>query len=148
MHRNLAFNLKRRVRSAHYRALRLIHGKHSRDQLDQLSMRASPDEFADFIIAKTAARIINESRPKRLSESITSHSYSERRRPHQVFFYDASIRRIGRQCLKNRLHTISKHMNFEWTICDRDALRVGLKKCFFKYYRFNENQIQVGCFLT
>ncbi len=44
LHRGLGFKLKQKIRSAHYRAMRVILGQHlSRDELDETGCRASPD---------------------------------------------------------------------------------------------------------
>ncbi len=134
-HKQLSYGLKRKIKSAHYRALRFVYGKASHEDLDILSGRASPEEYSDFITAKMAARIINEQNPVRLHDSLVKNCYSERRIHERVFFFDNSHRKIGKQCLRNRLQTISRQMKFSWTSCDRDTLRIGLKKCFFKYYK-------------
>jgi len=47
-HKHLSFNLKQRIRSTHYKALRITYGrKLSRDQIDQKSTRATPDEWSN-----------------------------------------------------------------------------------------------------
>jgi len=135
-HRHLAFHLKRKIRTAHYRALRLVYGKdNSRDSLDQLSQRASPDEWSNYVVAKLLARMVISGSPVRLCDDILANSYSERRQHGRLFFYDSSKRKIGRQCLRNRIHNITRQMKFEWTTVSISALRCHLKKCFFNYYR-------------
>ena len=133
-HRHLAFHLKQKIRSAHYRALRLVHGDKSREQLDQEGKRATPDELANFAVAKLISRMVHLQAPTRLLASSLMNSYSVRRQPGRLFFYDASARKIGRQCLKNRLGCISKQMKFNWTMAkNSDVIRVNLKRCFFSY---------------
>ncbi len=135
-HRNLGFHLKKKIRSAHYRALRLVYGDHlSRDDLDNVGQRATPDELADYSIAKMIAKMCILEAPKRLLMTTLQNSYSERRKPGRLMFYDDSSRMIGRQRLKNRLKCVSKHMKFEWLHCDVNGLRPKLKKCFFNYSR-------------
>lgn len=132
-HRNLAFHLKQKIRSAHYRALRLIHGEKTRDQLDMEGKRATPDEWANYAAAKLLVKMVQGSTPTRLLEDTLQNSYSERRQPGRLFFYDASSKKIGRQCFKNRLSCVSKQMKFDWLVTERGALRTSLKKCFFSY---------------
>jgi hypothetical protein len=135
-HRNLPFKLKQRLRSAHYRALRLIYGREkSREELDVLSARATPDEMSDYSIAKFAARMFLQGSPKRLLESTQRTSYTTKRMTGRLLFYDDSTKKIGRQCLRNRLQCVSKHMKFDWLNCEVSSLRVNLKKSFFKYYQ-------------
>jgi hypothetical protein len=132
-HRGLGFNLKRKIRSAHYRALRVIYGDITRDELDQRSERATPDEWADYCLAKMAAKMMILMTPERLFETTLPNSFSETRQPGRVFFFDSSVRKIGRQRLINRLPQIAKRMDFRWLECSVQGLRPKLKKCFFKY---------------
>lgn len=134
-HRHLPFHLKQKIRSAHYRALRVIYGEASRQHLDLIGGRATPDEWADYSLAKLAARMVRLGSPVRLLEQTVKNSYSERRQHGRIFFYDSSVRKIGKQCLKNRLQCISRQMKFEWLNVDLSTLRPNLKKCFFKYAR-------------
>ncbi len=133
-HRHLSFKLKKRIRSAHYRALRLLYGKEkSRDDLDGISERATPDEMSDYSTAKLIAKMYLNDAPSRLLKKTMNNAYQITRKPGQMFFYDTSVRKIGRQCLANRLPCIAKQMKFKWLECEVCSLRVNLKKCFFKY---------------
>ncbi len=133
-HRNLSFKLKQRLRSAHYRALRLVFGKEkSRTELDVMSKRATPDEMADYSLAKMVSKMCISGQPQRLLSETMSNSYSVLRSPGRMFFYDNSKLKIGRQCLKNRLSCVTKQMKFNWLECEVKSLRPKLKKCFFKY---------------
>ena len=135
-HRHLGFHLKQKIRSAHYRALRTIFGKtHSRETLDSVSERASPDEWSQYALAKMFAGIINAKAPVRLLESINANSYTERRQPGRMFVFDRSFKKIGRQSINNRLNAVSKQMKFSWMNMNKDCLRTNLKKSFFKYYK-------------
>jgi len=134
LHRNLSFSLKQRIRSVHYRALRLVHGRtRTRAEIDQISQRATPDKWADYSLAKQLITIVNNCQPSRLYDMILSQSYLERRTPGQLFTYDASIKRIGRQTLSNRLALVSKVIKFPWLDITTDEMRRNLKKTFFKY---------------
>ncbi len=135
-HKHLAFHLKQKVRSCHYRALRLLHGQnYSRQDLDDISERANPDEYADYVLAKTAAKITIAKEPLVLHDIITSNSYTERRKEGRLLFFDASVKKIGKQSFRNRLQNVSKKMNFKWLECSVPSLRNRLKDCFFHYIK-------------
>jgi hypothetical protein len=142
-HKNLAFQLKQKIRSAHYRALRLIkkNPMTSRDELDQTCGRATPDEWADYVLAKMAAMTIIRGSPSRLFDDLMANSYTERRQDGRMFFFDGSKKKIGRQSIRNRLSVLSKQMKFKWLHTSTSALRPNLKKCFFQYVK-NSDTIQ------
>lgn len=136
LHRHLSFHLKKKLRSAHYRALRLVYGKEkSRDDLDKMSGRANPDEWSYYVLGKLLAKMVNSAQPVRLLTRTLMNSYYERRQENRMFFYDDSSRMIGRQILCNRLQMIARRMNFGWIGMKDDPLRINLKKSFFSYYR-------------
>jgi len=133
VHRGLSFHFKRMVRSVHYKALRILHGNHSRDTLDQLSERASPDEWVNYGVAKLAMMCILNQASSRL---LIAKSCQERRQPGKMFFYDTSLRKIGKQCISNRLTQLLRCAKFDWLLSpSKDFLRRNLKSLFFKYYR-------------
>lgn len=134
-HRHLSFHLKQKVRSAHYRALRVIHGSKTRSELDAIGLRATPDELSDYSIGKLLAKMLITSEPARLKRETLQNAYSLRRQPERLFFFDGSKRKIGRQCIKNRLNCISKQMKFNWLSASVGSLRSSLKKCFFSYIK-------------
>ncbi len=128
-HRHLAYHLRQKVFSAHYRALRLIYGNRTRDQLDREGKRATPDEVSNFSTAKLLSRMVQLQAPTRLLANTMMNSYSISRQPGRLFFYDSSAKKIGRQCLKNRLSYVSKQMKFKWLEAkNSDVLRINLKK--------------------
>ncbi len=134
LHKHLSFHLKQKVRSAHYRALRLIYGQQlTRDELDDVSQRSTPDEWSDYSIAKMVSTMVITGAPSRLRQSVMENSYAEGRKEGQLFFYDTSQRKIGRQRLKNRLTVVCRQMKFEWMNSMIESLRPKLKTCFFKY---------------
>ncbi len=132
-HRHLSFHLKQKIRSAHYRALRLIHGDRDRLELDMIGQRATPDEWANYAVGKMMARMVLLQSPARLLTEIIQNSYSERRQENRLLFFDSSASKIGRQCIKNRLGCLAKQMKFDWLNADPNTLRPQLKKCFFAY---------------
>lgn len=138
LHRHLGFQLKLKIRSAHYRALRVIHGQErSRSELDAISNRATPDEYADFILAKMIIKMVRSGSPKRLLDSTLQNAYTLRRQEGQMFFYDSSAKKIGRQRFCNRLQCVSKQIKFKWTFDEPKCFKNKLKSCFFNYFNIS-----------
>jgi len=137
LHKHLSFYLKRKVRSVHYKALRIIYGKNrSRDELDQMSERATPDEWSDFVVAKQFINIVRTGQPRRLYSDLISQSFIERRSPNMLLVYDTSLKKIGCQAFPNRLNVISRCIKFPWlSSISKDQIRINLKKTFFGYAR-------------
>jgi hypothetical protein len=130
-HKHLSFHLKQKIRACHYRALRLLYGSDpSRDQLDILSERAMPDEYSDYLLAKTMAKICISGYPTRLHDIAMPNSYTERRKENRLFFFDNSAKKLGKQSFKNRLQHVSKLMKFEWLLCNVHSLRPKLQTIF------------------
>ncbi len=106
LHKNLSFSLKQKVRSCHYRALRMLLSSSSkmtsRSEIDILTQRASPDELSNYTLAKFATRMVQNQRSKRLHDTTMTNSYSQSRQPGRLFFYDNSKRKIGRQCVRKQ----------------------------------------------
>lgn len=144
-HRHLSFAFKQRLRSLHYKALKVVYGPRSRDELDQISNRATPDEWVDYSLAKLMINCFNTCLPTSLHQCLSSQSYTERRQMGKIFTYDSSHRRVGRQALANRLSVISRKINFSWLNQNLNphALRIKLKSVFFKYYKpqFSEREV-------
>ncbi len=133
LHQNLGFHLKRRIHSAHYRALRLVFGEDSRQNLDKKCKRASPDEWSNYCLAKMTAMMMIKGYPSRLLQTVATNSYVEGRQRGRMFFFDSSKRKIGRQCIRNRLQFVTRQMRFEWLNTPLTQLRPRLKECFFDY---------------
>jgi hypothetical protein len=76
-HKQLGFHLKQKIRSCHYRALGVICGNLTRSDLNAISERAPPEDYADFSIAKIIAKIIIVGSPSRLHDSIRENGYTE-----------------------------------------------------------------------
>ena len=134
-HRGLSFHLKHKIKSAHYRAMRVIYGNLGREELDEIGRRATPDEWSNYALGKFLAKMIITTSPGRLCKSSVVNAYSVRRQPGRLMFFDSSTRKIGRQALKNRVTPIANQMKFKWLHSDLDSLRPRLKKCFFSYCR-------------
>jgi len=129
-HPRLKFHLKRRIRALHYKAMRTIYGRDMRkEDLDKL--RATPDQMACFMVGKLVANIVTTERPLRLFGQLQGNSFYQRRDPWRAQFYDTSVMKIGKQCLKNRVSKISECMKCDWLLMSKDQLRINLKKLFF-----------------
>jgi hypothetical protein len=120
----------------------VIHGQQkSREDLDKVSNRATPDEYADFNLAKMIVKMVRSGSPSRLLKTTLAGSYVERRQPGKLFFFDESKRKIGRQRFCNRLQCVTKQMKFNWTDTDIKSFKNPLKKCYFNYFRTNASVI-------
>jgi len=128
-HQHLAFHLKRRVRSIHYKVMRLVYGKSlSRSELD--CYRGTLDVMSNFNLAKQMCNIINSDLPSRIYGSLVGNLYFVRRHPNRGLFYDCRERRVGKQILKNKLTNVSKCLKFDWLIQSKDYVRINLKRTF------------------
>jgi len=131
-HPHLAFDLKRRVRAAHYRAMRLVYGTmKSRAELNLL--RATPDEMALFNCAKLLTNVCNTGLPNRLATQLDENCFYERRYPWRLQFFDSSIRKIGKQCFKNRLSQVARMLKFDWLILSRTEICNRIKSCILPH---------------
>jgi len=131
-HPQLGFELKRRVRALHYKAMRVIYGKdRSREVLNKL--RAPPDEMTNYLVAKTLINIMNTRYPSRLYGQLLGNSFHERRLPWRTQFYDASVRKIGKQSLRNRVTQIARCLRYDWRLMTKEENRRMLKRIFLPY---------------
>ena len=134
----LSFRDKARIRSVHYKIIRLLEGDIkcvvSRHILDEWSRRATPDQWSDYCVSKTFIGILNNRLPTRINESITAQCYKRHRDFDRWLSYDKSVRKIGRQSFCNRLTEISSKLDFDWINLSKDAIRTNLKRLFFPYF--------------
>jgi hypothetical protein len=124
-----------RINSAHYRALRAAIGDHrkrvkkKRVDLDKECRRASPQEWAKYIIASTVIKLYDRS-DTNIANVLRTSAYINDRNPYKAKFIDTSRLQIGRQSLPNRIGAIFSKITFDWVnqqLSD-DAIRVRLKK--------------------
>jgi len=133
---NLNYQSWKKLSSQHYRAIRAAVRDHRRKLprglLDIISKRAPPRQWAKYVNASTAIKLINTSNT-RIADSLRSNMYINDRKPHMGTFIDKSKLKTGRQSLSNRLHCM-KSLTFDW-IGDHsdDYIRRNLKKTFFTY---------------
>jgi len=114
-HQHLAFHLKRRVRSIHYKAIRLVYGK-SLPRSELNCYRGTPDVMSNYNLAKQMCNIVNSGLPSRMYGSLVGNLYFERR--------------VGKQILKNRLTNVSKCLKSDWLMQPKDYVRNNLKRTF------------------
>ncbi len=128
------------LNKAHYRALRVVTRDFRREKskrvLDEECKRATPRQWGHYVVASTAASIMQNQEPSLLFELITGNSTWNDRKPGRRDFYDTSRLRVGRQSLQNRLREPFRMMRGDWygTGLTKDAIRVRMKESFFPYY--------------
>ncbi len=135
----------RLLNKAHYRALRIVTRDYKREtprtQLDEECKRATPRQWGHYVVASTAANILQNREPSLLFDLISENSTWNDRNPGYRTFYDASRLRIGRQAIQNRLKEPFLRIKREWyaTGLTRDTIRIRMKEAFFPYYKRNDN---------
>jgi hypothetical protein len=126
----------KRLNSAHYRALRAVVGFHvrKRSEIDLMTKRAKPPEWARYSIASTVIKLYNSS-DTNIAKTLRSSAYVNDRLPRRAKFIDQSKFKVGKQSLPNRIGYLFSKMKFDWIgdITD-DMLRKSLKKEFFEYF--------------
>jgi hypothetical protein len=104
-----------------------------RIEIDELTKRATPLEWAYYCIASTVIRLFNQSNT-RIAEEIRSAAYINDRLPLRAKFIDTSKLKIGRQTIKNRIGNIFASISFDWIgQQSNDIIRRSLKREFFKH---------------
>jgi len=122
-----------RLNSIHYRVIRAAikdyKRKVPRAVLNIISKRATPKQWARYTVAKTIIKLYNQN-CTRLSTLLRKNSYVNDRNPGRAVFFGDAKRKIGRNCILNKLH-IFNDIKFDWigTLTD-DTLRQRLKKQF------------------
>jgi len=120
----------------HYRALRAAFKdrkcKMSKDELNVLSGRATPEEWSKYTVASTVIKMMAISITP-MAEKLRKRAYINDRCPGRATFIDRSKNKIGKQSLPNRL-SFFKDIKFNWcnSNISEDKLRQELKKAFFK----------------
>jgi hypothetical protein len=112
----------------------------SRKELNRLSKRALPPELNDFKIARMLISIVENQCPFVLYHDLLSHSVLERRRPHNLSFFDTIRSRIGKQSFSNRVNIPARKIDFPLLHIPLsiDTLRLKLQKSFFEYFHIPE----------
>jgi len=124
------------VESLHFRALRLIirdyRQRISRDEVTEITKRLPPDKWSKFAMLSTFLNMFNTNQPEPLLNDIMTNTYCRSRKPGHMFAYDASKRRIGKQCTKNWIGQALSDMKVPWSdrLLSKDAIRVLLKKTY------------------
>lgn len=132
---------KNKLESAHRSVLRLIeldfNHLMSPMELQRLSKRATPFEWSNFVHAKLLYNIIYNQDPFDLYSDLLANIYFERRYPHRPkVILNKGYRRYC-NVLTNRLHFITKAINFDWyeTNATFSQFKSSCKKLFFSYLK-------------
>jgi len=129
---SLGFDDKRRMNALHYRTLRIVlrdyRRKLHRSSLDELG-RARPTTWANYLTCSRIIKTCTNHLPKRLYEMLKKNSYSERRYPGRLKFFDASRRKVGQQMIANRAGRGINGASFDWLDgISHDLMRINLKR--------------------
>jgi len=134
----LKSNLKRRINSAHFKALRIALNDYKnripRKDLTTKCGRATPNQWYKYATATAVIKILNTKKPMYSHSKLSESLYTTRRKPLIGRFFDNSRGKIGKQSLENRLSMMDA-IGFDWIdqgLSD-DRLRQLLKKAFFTY---------------
>jgi len=123
----------KRLNSIHYRAIRAticdFKKKVPRSVLDIISKRATPKQWSRYVLAKTVIKLFNQNNT-RIGQLLRENSYINDRNPGRASFFGDAKKKVGRNCLLNKLHLFNE-IKFDWIgdISD-DALRRKLKTQF------------------
>lgn len=134
----LRYNTRSKLDSFYYKACRLIlkdyENRLSRQTIDNQIKRATPKQISDYSLARTIIKTYTTPNSP-LMPICKRSSYKLTRLPNRVLFYDASKNKIGKNCLNNRIHEISKKLTFDWLNRDFESVRQELKRTFFNYLK-------------
>jgi hypothetical protein len=107
----------KKLNSVHYRALRMLLGDFrnvmKRDEIDSITKRATPIEWANYCITSTVIWLYNQSYT-RIANELRSAAYVNDRLPYRARFIDKSKLQIGRQAIKNRIGNLFSRISFNW----------------------------------
>jgi len=133
----LNYHTKTLLDSFYYKCLRLIINDHqnliSRNIIDKKISRARPFEYSNFCLARTIIKTFTNANAP-LHNLCTKTSYSTQRKPLQMFFYDSSKSKIGKNSIQNRLKFVFDSIKIPWLNSDFDKIRPILKSTFFEYH--------------
>jgi hypothetical protein len=127
-----------RLNSTHYACLRIVIGDHkraiSRRDIDSMTKRATPTEWAKYSIASMVIHLYNNS-DTLVANLLRAAAFVNDRLPRRAKFMDRSRLKIGKQSIVNRIGPIFASISFDWigTFSD-DVLRRNLRREFFEYY--------------
>ncbi len=128
----------RRIESLHYQALWIscydFRNDISRIYLDHDLKCSTPSEWKNYSLAREGIRIYTSGVPTSLFEQMDSQSYVVNR-PLSKKFFEKCNRKIGKQCIRNKMAGPLNMTAFDWfhNYYSSDAQRTLLKYCFFKY---------------
>jgi len=100
-----------------------------RSDLDVIG-HARPSTWSKYMVASKVIKIIKCGFPSRLNQYLKANSYSDRRKPGRLKFYDNSRTVPGRQMLENRAGLNDADFNWFEVDISKDLVRINLKKHF------------------
>jgi len=102
-----------------------------RSKLDKIG-RANPTQWGHFTTATTVVKIIRNNHPHQLFTSLSRNVYQERRKPSRLRFFNDSNKKVGLNCLRNRLTEIFNAIDFDhYPNISDEGLRTNLKRLLF-----------------
>jgi len=84
-----------------------------RSKLDELG-RMRPTAWSRFQSTSIALKAVTKGYPVRLSSVLIANSYSERRKPNRLKFFNKADHKIGNQAIQNRCGTVINQLGFDW----------------------------------
>jgi len=143
---NIKMCYKNKLRSLHFRLLRSAchdyYQQYSRDYLSKRCKRATPDEWSRYCTSSIVIKTIRDKNPNRLHSLLRSSYFEEPRKVGYGKFFDKSSKKIGKQCINNRLEHI-RLVDWPWSTdnLSNDALRILLKRTFSDYMSNQYNSL-------
>ena len=107
----------KRINSAHYSAFRAAIGftrySSSRSEIDKLTKRATPVEWAQYSVALTIIKLFNQS-DTNIMQALQEAVYVNDRMPGKGRFVDRLRLKVGKQSLPNRIRLFFFKTSFDW----------------------------------
>jgi len=127
---------KIKLNSFYYKVCRIILRDYncslSRSEIDLTIKRARPSEFANYCVSRTVINSVTDIMSP-LYQICRKNSFTIMRKPDQLFFFDSSRLKVGKNCIKNRISYLFTQIKNPWLNNSKDTNRRILKKTFFEY---------------
>jgi len=127
------------VESIHFKSLRIIMRDYkqrmSRDFISQQLNRLPPKLWCRFACASFLMKMWYSGYPTLLKSSAYSNTYTKVRYPGQIFRFDSSKTKIGRQITKNWCGSVLGQIKVAWSNdpLSNDRIRMLLKSTFYPH---------------
>jgi len=133
----LTYESKRQLDSFYFKCCRVILGDWmqslSRDVIYESLKRATPQEYSNYATARIVIKAFLNNIDN-IKDICEISSYTKQRKIDQLFFYDNSKIRVGKNSINNRIGIVFNKINFGWLNKDFNQIRPLLKKTFFAYF--------------